>query len=37
MTASANHYVIEIGVAPIAETSSTWALASSWRGGHGGD
>jgi hypothetical protein len=28
MTASATHYVIEIGVAAIIETSSTWVLAS---------
>jgi hypothetical protein len=29
MTASATHYVIEIGVAAIAEMSRTWVLASS--------
>jgi hypothetical protein len=36
MTASANQYVMEIGVAAIGETSSTWVLASSRRGGYGG-
>jgi hypothetical protein len=36
MTASANQYVIEIGVAAFAETPSTWVLASSRRGGYGG-
>jgi hypothetical protein len=36
MRASANQYVMEIGIAAIVETSSTWALASSRRGGYGG-
>jgi hypothetical protein len=35
MTASATHYVIEIGVAAIVETPSTWVLASSRRGRYG--